>query len=159
MRVIQPLCAKGFVAGNLCHPAFEKHLHDRRLSRKNSIHPLSNGKISKLRCTVLHLPLDQRIKTSVSPMDLAKFRLSKVNVSHLYELHDRVGHDEDLEVTEIRSSSPSSTSTVAGASSISTVTGGCAGLTGLTTGLKPKSEVAPASCPLSARSSPANLSM
>ena len=167
--IIQPYVQKGLWLGicviQPCVPT------SRRLSKENSspspfewknlkttVHCLH---VSLGQCVETHIspPLNRHVKAHIFPTDLQNSRLSKVNVSHLYELHDRVVHDEDLEVTEIRSSSPSSTSTVAGASSISTVTGSCTGLTGLTTGLKPKSEAAPAICPLSARSSPANLSM
>ena len=55
----------------------------------------------KLRCKVLHLPLDQRIKTSVSPMDLAKSRLSEERFHGVHTFHGHVLCDEDLEVMEI----------------------------------------------------------
>ena len=137
------------MAGNACHPASMckrvcgwEFVSSSPMCqppegslRKNSNPSSFEWKNSKLRCTVLHLPLDQRIKTSVSPMDLAKFRLSK---AHVHGRHAFIGHvpdDDDLEVMEIRSS-PSS-------SLISTVAGGCTGRTGCplgrTTGRNPKS--------------------
>ena len=99
--------------------------------------------------------IESTCKDSHLPNGSTKFRLSK---AHVHGRHAFIGHvpdDDDLEVMEIRSS-PSS-------SLISTVAGGCTGRTGCplgrTTGRNPKSGVALAICPLSARSSPVNLSM
>ena len=99
--------------------------------------------------------IESTCKDSHLPNGSTKFRLSKAHVRGRHAFIGHVPDDDDLEVMEIRSA-PSS-------SLISTVAGGCTGRTGCplgrTTGRNPKSGVAWAICPLSARSSPVNLSI
>ena len=95
-----PSCAKSHFAGHVViQLCYSIRLLQALLENSN---PSSfEWKNSKLRCTILHLPLDQRIKTSASPMGLAKSRLSEERFHGVHTFHGHVLCEEDLEVMEI----------------------------------------------------------